>query len=193
MHARWRYDWSMMRNEDGTCRRREQVQRGRIRVRLELGRDESKSEVQSGIRKSKLEVRTWKTWEMRKEERGEKVEKLRLFIPLGGDSGIPQDHSPSRKQANQTKGQSLRINFYIQERPIMRKVTARSLIPNCLDEFLPLLWTFFLTHTWSPPFDSTFALGAAHLLLNISASCLSSSIYTHLPRLLNYPPLHAYA
>lgn len=85
------------KSEVGTWKRRKQVRS-----------TEWKKEVKAGSQ-------NLEDWELGKGERGEKVEKLRLFIPLGGDSRIPQDHSPSLKQANQTKGQSLRINFYIQE------------------------------------------------------------------------------
>lgn len=74
------------------------------------------------------------------------MEKLGEFIPLRGGSGVRQDHSLSPKSANQTEGHLLRINFYIQDRPITRKVTTRSRIPICLDGFLPPFRTFSFTH-----------------------------------------------
>lgn len=112
------------RNEAATWRRWKQAQiRGGMK--LEPGRDRGKFEVE---RRRKLKVKTQKRWRLGKEERGGKVEKLRLFIPLGGDSGVPQDHSLLRKSAKQTKGHLLRINFYIQDRPITRRATTRSRI-----------------------------------------------------------------
>lgn len=111
------------------------------------------------------------------------MQKLRLFIPLGGDSGVPQDHSLSRKSVNQTKGQLLRINFYIQNRPITRMITTRSHIPICLGEHLFPFLTFFLAHIWFQPFGSSlrssccpFIIGYLYLLFTYLNSPPSSMI-----------------